>query len=271
MLLPASPLTTTARARLRHAAAPLAHSLFTIYYVPATSALSNSEVAFLYCHRLGLPPPGTPRRPPLHCHPKCPNFPPHCPMPPDHHLAVHARHLYHYLACGVTGLRHKRHDALAKLIAKIAEQLVSAETSTSSHLGSSTTSGTKVDIIIRTFHRPPYTLAIDVTVSCPMLPSHVAAAAADANALFTARAKEKDRKHLPGCVQLGRAFLPVVMTTLLGIGPRSARDWLDSLFSDLYVQEVAGGGTGSDAAHRRLLFVQSLQASAVRSTDFAFR
>ena len=55
------------------------------------------------------------------------------------------------------------------------------------------------------------------------------------------------------------------------IGPRPARKWLDSLFSDLYVQEVAGGGTGSDAAHRRLLFIQSLQASAVRSTDFAFR
>ena len=44
------------------------------------------------------------------------------------------KHLYHYLACGVTGLRHKRHDALAKLIANLAEQLVSAETSTSSHL-----------------------------------------------------------------------------------------------------------------------------------------
>ena len=50
------------------------------------------------------------------------------------------------------------------------------------------------------------------------------------------------------------------------IGPRPAREWLGSLFSDLYVQEVAGGGTGSDAAHRRLLFIQSLQASAVRST-----
>jgi hypothetical protein len=94
---------------------------------------------------------------------------------------------------------------------------------------------------------------------------------ADAHALFAARTKEKDQKHLAGCVELGRAFLPVVMTTLLGIGPRPAREWLDSLFSDLYVQEVAGGGTGSDAAHRRLLFIQSLQASAVRSTDFAFR
>jgi len=33
------------------------------------------------------------------------------------------------------------------------------------------------------------------------------------------------------------------------------------------VREVADGGTGSDAAHRRLLFIQSLQASAVRATS----
>ena len=59
----------------------------------------------------------------------------------------------------------------AQLIAKLAEQLVSAETSTSSHLAppddvpdalvqspglcSSTASGTKVDIVVRTLHRPP--------------------------------------------------------------------------------------------------------------------
>ena len=33
------------------------------------------------------------------------------------------------------------------------------------------------------------------------------------------------------------------------------------------MQEIAGGGTGSDAAHRRLLFIQSLQASATRATS----
>ena len=33
------------------------------------------------------------------------------------------------------------------------------------------------------------------------------------------------------------------------------------------MREVADGGTGSDAAHRRLLFIQSLQASAVRATS----
>ena len=48
--------------------------------------------------------------------------------------------------------------------------------------------------------------------------------------------------------------------------PRPARSWLDSLFSAAYAQELASGGTGCDTAHRRLVFIMSLQASAVRST-----
>ena len=58
--------------------------------------------------------------------------------------------------------------------------------------------------------------------------------------------------------------MPFVMTTLLGIGPRPARSWLDSLFSAAYAQELAFGGTGCDTAHCRLVFIMSLQASAVR-------
>ena len=52
---PASPLTASARARLRHAAAPLSHLIFTAYYIPPTSLLSDFEVQYLYCHRLGIP------------------------------------------------------------------------------------------------------------------------------------------------------------------------------------------------------------------------
>ena len=127
-------------------------------------------------------------------------------------------------------------------------------------------SGTKVDIVITSHHRAPYVTALDVTVSCPLLLSHVAAAAADVEKLFTARAAEKNAKHLPGCIDLDRYFLPVVFTTLLGIGPRESREYLDSLFSPLYVAELIAGGTGHEAHHRRLLFLQSLQASAVRAT-----
>ena len=44
--------------------------------------------------------------------------------------------------------------------------------------------------------------------------------------------------------------MPFVMTTLLGIGPRPARSWLDSLFGAAYAQELASGGTGRRGATR---------------------
>ena len=185
---------------------------------------------------------------------------------PDAGARVYRTTHYGYHRPQTKTLRHRRHDALARLIAGAAQQLHSASVDTSERLCSSTRDGKKVDIVIRTFHLPPFVLAIDVTVSCPLLPSYVAKAATSAAALFDARAAEKNAKHLPGCTQLGRAFMPFVMTTLLGIGPRPARSWLDSLFSAAYAQELASGGTGCDTAHRRLVFIMSLQASAVRST-----
>ena len=101
----------------------------------------------------------------------------------------------------------------------------------------------------------------------PPLSSHVASAAASADALFIARAAEKNEKHLAGCVGLGRAFLPIVFTTLLGIGaqrPQDAREYISSLFSDLYVAERLAGGSG--AGHdANVLFMQSLQATVVRA------
>ena len=97
------------------------------------------------------------------------------------------------------------------------------------------------------------------------MPSYVAAAVVSANALFIARTAEKNQKHLAGCVGLGRAFLPIVFTTLLGIGPQDAREYIDSLFSDIYVAERLVGGSGHDANHRRVLFMQSLQATVVRA------
>ena len=66
---------------------------------------------------------------------------------------------------------------------------------------------------------------------------------------------------------MGRSFQPIVFTTLLGIGPLSARAYLDSLFTAAYLDERAAGGTGSDTAHRRLIFITGLQAAAIRGTE----
>ena len=66
-------------------------------------------------------------------------------------------------------------------------------------------------------------------------------------------------------IELERAFLPIVFTTLGGIGPPSACAWLDSLFHVAYTTEYLGGGTGERTAHQRLIFYQSLHAALTRA------
>ena len=155
------------------------------------SALTNTETQLLYCHRLGIPLPFI--RPPRrhHCYHTCPHYPPSRPIPAAHYCTEFICHLYHHMACVAGGYRHRRHDALLLLIANLAQQLISADVDNSNRLCSSSSKGTKVEIVVRTLDRPPYAMAIDVTVSCPLVSSHVASAAASADALFIARAAEK--------------------------------------------------------------------------------
>ena len=122
----------------------------------------------------------------------------------------------------------------------------------------------------------PFTTAVDATVSCPLLPSHVTAAASSAAHLFATRDREKNAKHLAGCVELERAFLAIVFSTLGGIGPPTACAWLDSLFHTALTAEYLSaqrrhGTAHCPCAHQRLIFYQSLQASLARScSDMAY-
>ena len=178
----------------------------------------------------------------------------------------HLAHAYHQIACGATSRRHNRHDALARLIAAAARLHLRATADLFKRLISSITGPkTKVDLVVTTYRQYPPTTAIDVTISCPMLPSHVSAAAADADSLFETRAAEKNAKHLPGCVALERVFLPVVFSSLGGLGPPEAVHYLDSLFVDAYADEMLRTGTTRQTAHFRTLFLQSLLASLASS------
>ena len=188
------------------------------------------------------------------------------PIPPNHPLYPHIAHALHQLACGVGGHRTRRHNALVRIIAAACRNELGAFTETKHRLCSSATSGKKVDIVITSHDLHPPVLAVDCTVSCPLLPSHLNAAVKDAALLFTTRAAEKMSKHLPGCVDLGRAFLAIVHTTFGGIGPQPAREWLDSLFSVSYTNEYLSGGTGQQTANRRLLFLRQLHAVSIRTT-----
>ena len=131
---------------------------------------------------------------------------------------------------------------------------------------SSLHNGTRTDIIIDSPHLHPPVTTIDATVSCPLLPTYLSAATTDAAAIFQRRDNEKLAKHLPGCIDLERAYLSIVFTTLGAIGPSTARDYLDSLFAPSYAEELIAGGTGATTARRRQLFFMRMHTLLTRTT-----
>ena len=149
--LATSTLPATTLARIRAAAAPLAHSLFTIYYIPASASLTLLQTQFLYCHRLGIPLPFIPSPPPAICRPGCPTCPPDRPITASHDLFSTLLHALHHMSCGIGGFRHRRHDALVRLIAAAARDELRASTDTRSRLCSSSRSGRKTDCIITSY------------------------------------------------------------------------------------------------------------------------
>ena len=78
--------------------------------------------------------------------------------------------------------------------------------------------------------------------------------------LFTRRAHEKNKKHLNGCINLGRHFIPLVFSSLGGLGPPESVEYLDRLYAHAYATELRLGGNGSDTHHQRTIFYQTLQA-----------
>ena len=92
------------------------------------------------------------------------------------------------------------------------------------------------------------------------LPSYCTAAALSSQTLFTRRALEKNKKHLNGCIDLGRHFLPLVFSSLGGLGPPESVEYLDRLYANAYATELRLGGHGAETHHQRTIFYQTLQA-----------
>ena len=265
LLSPASSLSDLARARIRHAAIKPSPVLFQMYYIPQSSRLSDIGTIFLYCHRLGIRPPFLPSPMPKHCHPNCPYFArKRKPIPPAYRITF--EHAYHQISCGATPRRHRKHDALVGIIADAVRTNLAATTERKRRLVSSLTAYTKTDLVITDHRRFPPILTLDARVSCPLLPSLLPAATRDAMALFANAALEKNIKHLAGCNDQGRAFLPIIFSSLGGIGPPETVSWLDSIFSESYAEERLRTGTVRNTSHRHTLFYQSLMATLVSSS-----
>ena len=265
-------------ARLRHAAVPPSHLIFTMCSVSDAHALSDAETTYLYLYRLGVPLPSlatSAALPFASCNKKCTHNPPHRPFPNAKLLCLHSLG-HHYTMCGVGGHSIRLHDLIVRLIAVTAKRETGCDAHLEKGLGSSTTAGKKIDAVLSFANRTVFAgstatavMTIDVSRLCPLLPSHLQTAARDAAATIDERAREKNAKHLTGCIGLGRAFLPIVVTTLGGIGPPASRDFLSSLFANSMAAERAAGGSGQLTARRRSDFFRSIMVLLVRKQRLA--
>jgi hypothetical protein len=113
----------------------------------------------------------------------------------------------------------------------------------------------------------PPTTSLDITVSCPLLPSYLAAAAESSSSIFDQRHREKAAKHLAGCAELGRTYLSYVLTTQGGVGPPETLTFIDSIFIRSMAREIAAMGTGRDALERRDLLFASSHAALLRANS----
>ena len=80
------------------------------------------------------------------------------------------------------------------------------------------------------------------------------------------RARSGEEQQALGRLHQGRAFLPIIFSSLGGIGPPETVSWLDSIFSESYAEERLRTGTVRNTSHRHTLFYQSLMATLVSSS-----
>jgi hypothetical protein len=186
------------------------------------------------------------------------------PLLPAHRLFLLRRHGYHQLTCGCSPLRLRRHKKLARCVANHLSSEGDLDASLAVNLHSSLTRGTKVDLVLSSA-LAEHPTAIDFTVSCPLLPSYLAAAVANPHAIVTARAAEKIAKHAAGSEHRGRLFLPWVFTTFGGIGPASIWYYIDSIYASSAALARLSQTSFHAVSARKAAFLACLQATLVRS------
>jgi hypothetical protein len=136
------------------------------------------------------------------------------------------------------------------------------------HLHSSDTSRTQVDGLF-SCDRHPRPKAVDASLSCSLLPSHLAAAILSAHAIFLARAAEKSAKHADGCALLHRDYLSYIMTTHGGVGPPPFVGWLEEEHYLAGLAAASTGGSRNDSTYAYSCLQQAIQAVIARGNSSA--
>ena len=195
----------------------------------------------------------------------------HISLPTGSHLAIHAAHAFHPISCGKCGFRHSRHDALARIIADAAVHEAGYLSDLKTRLCSSSFRGTKVDLVLTAWDRVPPILAIDVTVSCPLLPWSPPTSPPPPST-------PADYSH-PVLLMRTRSTLRGAWIWAALSCPLFSRPseewattqrpgwWIDDLFRASFVRERLAGGSGFDTAQRKQRLFHSLHATLSRSCE----
>ena len=182
----------------------------------------------------------------------------------DHPLTYATPHAYHHLRCSITNARILAHNSFIHLLATALSPL-GFHADLANHLQSSDHSRRQIDAVLTTLRRAK-PLAIDASLSCPLLPSHLNHAAISAAHVFAERAAEKVAKHAAGCDLLGRDYLSFILTTLGGVGPPAFVEFLrDSFRIAGLAATAAGTASQADANLAYDCFQQSLGALVARA------
>ena len=224
---------------------------------------------FLIHDRLGLHQTDYPLLSLASCHPRCKTLPIPAATSPDHSLTPLIPFAYHQLACPLLHLPSIRHDALLRIVADAIRPLGYPDASVRPRdCSSSSTSGSRTDLVATSSFQSPPAFSADGTVSVPYLPSYLSHTSTSGSWIHRFRDVAKSAHHEPGSTLRSLTYFSLVWTHLAGFGPDSAIAWLRSVFRRFAALELASGRPAPCDQRLSLLF-QSLQASMAKSNQHA--
>ena len=150
------------------------------------------------------------------------------------------------------------------LIAEIAAEECNCKTELEHNLGSNTSTNQEIDLVI-TDWRTGIVTSFDLQISCPLTPNMIRGSRSSANYCLTRIEQEKDHEHKKGCLSRDHVFIPIAMTTGGSMGGRRFWRWLDTLFGRSIALEKLAGGTGWDAACRKIFAQARINALLARA------
>ena len=239
-------------------AAPGAQALLNQYGITDETKLTPRQVAFLFCHRLGIPLPYL--KPPYRCSPKCKTH-------IDGVLKATMPHGFHQIQCNMHFLSTMRHDAWLETISKHLRKWCGITTIMEQNLRHSETNMCTIDAIFSDPTRPEqWPICCDLTCVNPMLPTY----ARDTYEMTVlAKEKVKHGRHERGCRSLNRHFMAAVVTPAGSMGRKVFLDWWQAVWKQASYQHVRYDRTAHDIHVAKQHAEASLHAVLVRHSTHA--